>query len=160
MSCLRAFTLLLVCLCAGCVNHPTPRPGQDPPAAASPAEAFRKFSDALRTDDLEAVYALLSRDTQRRYELWEFKYMFDKTRFGRLFRYLMLEWKVQGYEVQADQRTAIVTLVHPREAQFRKRFQMVLEGVQWRVRLTLAQALDMPEFDERVLFPEAFGGGR
>ncbi len=153
----RAVAVVLGLLLGGCVGPPSKPPRiPDPPATSTPAEAFRRFSEALGKDDLAVFYSLLSRDTQYRYELWEFETMFRKTRFGKLLRHLMLEWKVQGYEVQEERVTAKVTLVHPVAPGFSKSFDMVLEGTDWRVRLSIAQALDMPEFDERFLYPEMF----
>ncbi len=150
-------TGLLLLVAAGCTFGPRP-PGRipDPPATTSPAEAFRRFSEALRAENYEAMFALLSRDTQARYELWEFDDMFKKTRFGKLFRHLMLNWRVRDYRVEPDLVQAIVTLEHPTAPGYAKAFGMSLEGGDWKVRLTIAQALDMPEFDERFLFPERF----
>lgn len=141
----------------GCT--PGPRPTDklpDPPATSTPAEAFRRFSESLRAEEYPAMFALLSSDTQERYELWEFEDMFKKTRFGKLFRHLMLDWKVREYDIQPDRTSALVTLEHPTRKEYAKTFGMVLENGDWKVRLTIAQALDMPEYDERFLFPDRF----
>lgn len=157
MSRAAAFLLAAcVMILPGCINTSDPERIKEPPATKSPKAAFEFFTEALRKSDLEQFYGLLSRDTRFRYGLWEFQFMFNKTRFGKLFRHLMLEWKVDKYEIQPDQTTAVVTLRHPTDKTASKRFEMVLEKMDWKVRLTLAQALDMPEFDERFLFPEAF----
>jgi hypothetical protein len=80
-----------------------------------------------------------------------------KPRFGSLIRHLFIAWTISDVAYSADGKRAVVTFQHDLFPQYEKRFDMALEGDEWKIRITLAGCLEMPEWDERILFPETFG---
>ncbi|MBI3272540.1 MAG: hypothetical protein HYZ53_26355 [Planctomycetes bacterium] len=140
---------------AGCI----PSAGRAPVGLAKipPREVWEKYGDFLRKNDFAKSYHLLSADSKKRYPYFDYYLMFTQTRFGSLIRHLFVAWTISNVTYSADGKRAIVTFQHDIFPQYEKRFDMLLEGDEWKIRITLSGCLDMPEWDERILFPESFG---
>ncbi len=158
--------LLLVLVPAGCAHKDLLITGVDRtryPEAASAREAFEQYREFMRAENFQAAYRLLSQESRDRYGWIEYKLTFQKTRFGSMLRYLYTEWDVKGVKLAPDGERAEVVLTHYLIPDHDKPVVMVKEDFEgrrvWRVLFRLSDTIGMPEADERMLFPESFGGG-
>lgn len=123
----------------------------------TPREVWDQYAQFLRKNDFAKSYHLLSSDSKKRYPYMDYYLMFTQTRFGALIRHLFVAWNISKVTYSPDGKRAIVTFQHELFPEFEKKFDMALEGGSWRIRITLAGCLCMPEWDEMILFPETFG---
>ncbi|MBI5365787.1 MAG: hypothetical protein HZA54_02020 [Planctomycetes bacterium] len=134
-------------------------PGKDPGGMAKvpPKEVWARYGELLRNNDYAKSYHLLSSDSKIRYPYMDYYLMYTQTRFGALIRHLFVAWTITDVSYSADGKRAIVIFTHDIFSEYKKRFDMALEKEEWKIRITLSGCLDMPEWDERILFPETFG---
>jgi hypothetical protein len=127
-----------------------------PPQSTDAQKIYSMFSDTINKKDYDTAYQLLSKDTRKRYSGFEFMYMFSKTLFGKLLRNMVLNWKQEFLTFNEKHSRTKIVIHHPTQTRYKKNIELVREGNEWKVRFTIAELMDMPESDERYLFPESF----
>ena len=111
-------------------------------------------------ENYSAAYRYLSEDTKKRYTLNEFHGLLEKTQAGRLLR-----WKLKNWSIREVQRTganrAYVILSDPDGAK-QNRYELLrvpTEGDKqtWRIRYFIADEMNIPRSDERMIFSKTEG---
>lgn len=150
---IHAFLLcsILVFLLTGAT---CPRQLPDPPSSdKTPAKTLAVFREALDNHKYTTAFNCLSQNSQNRYPKEQFEMMLQWTIFGILLRNLLIKWDVVGtkYDSQ-DKYKAMVTLRHNKRPEYQKDFIFVYEEEEWRIDITIARLLGMPQEDEDSLF--------
>ncbi len=124
---LRGMLLLLALLVAGCR---TTRPGLAPleESTREVSEAFSRYREAMRVNDIAQAYRMLSTGAKRRHNLWEYALLMDSnTALGGLLRRLLTRWDVVAISCAQDRKTAWIILRHPGSPQHSKVLGMAWE---------------------------------
>jgi hypothetical protein len=128
----------------------------------TPKKTFSVMRLALEKDDYSTAYFSLSKSTRQRYQYSHFKMMLEWTIFGILTKSILINWNIKSINYftetlrASDKEIKIekakVLLQHWKYPEYQKEFICVYEDG-WRIELTMAGLLGMPQEDEDNLFP-------
>lgn len=121
---------------------------------------------ALENDDYSTAYYCLSKNTRERYSFFNFKVMLEYTIFGILVKNMLINWDVKSVKYYNETiasndpnkkpkviEKARMILQHWKYPEYQKEFILVYEDEGWRIDLTMAHVLGVPQEDEDNLFP-------
>ena len=123
----RVSPLLLALLIVGCRSAPPSAAPLDE-STRDVSEAFSRYREAMRENDVAQAWRMLSAPAKKRYGLWEYAVLMDSdTVLGGLVRQLLTRWDVVAVACAQDRKTGWIILRHPRSPQFRKSLVLVSE---------------------------------
>lgn len=126
-----------------------PHKDNQPPDRGTPAQTMDTFRQALEDYKYTTAYECLSKNTRRRYPKDQFQMMLEWTIFGILLRNMLIKWDVTDTQYDSlDKNKAIVILSHGKYPEYQKDFIFVYERKGWRIDITMARLLGVPQEDE------------
>lgn len=145
-----ASMFLLALLIVGCRSAP-PSAAPLNESTRDVSEAFSRYREATRENDIARAWRLLSAPAKKRYSLWEYAVLMDSdTVLGRLLRQLLTAWDVVALACGQDRKIGWIILRHPRSPQLRKSLVLVseydtkLNQSVWRIDLRLSELMLLP----------------
>jgi len=167
---------LLAAVAAAVLTGATCPPHNLDIARESPEKSLQVMRQALEKSDYDTAYFSLSDSTRHRYAFSHFKLMMEYTIFGILVKSMLINWNVKSVKYftenikapdgksadspanrgiappkQVDK--ARVMLQHWKHTEYQKEFIFVYQDNGWRLDLTMAHVIGMPQEDEDTLFP-------
>lgn len=135
-------------------------PRDIPVKRETPEKTLLVLREALVKEDYSTAYYSLCKSSRQRYSYGNFKLVLEWTIFGVLIKSMLINWNIKSVKYYNESNKtpkivekAKVLLQHWKYPDYQKEFVFINEDDGWRMELTLAGFLGMPQEDEDRFSP-------